>query len=152
MAILHGLRSQYEEHHRVAIDDAAIEAAARLSDRYISEYRLPDKAIDLVDQAAARLRLRAPVTDTDTLRTELERLQAEKQAAVDAEDYEDAGRLKEMIDDVETRLSGLRQDSEEIARTTVGEQEIAAVVAARTGIPVGELVTARAGAPRHARG
>ena len=142
VAILHGLRSQYEEHHRVAIDDAAIEAAARLSDRYISEYRLPDKAIDLVDQAAARLRLRAPVTDTDTLRTELERLQAEKQAAVDAEAYEDAGRLKEMIDDVETRLSGLRQDSEEIARTTVGEQEIAAVVAARTGIPVGELVTA----------
>ena len=56
--ILRGLRPQYEEHHRVRITDAALEAAARLSDRYISEYRLPDKAIDLVDQAAARLRLR----------------------------------------------------------------------------------------------
>ena len=142
LAILQGLRPQYEEHHRVRIDDAAIEAAARLSDRYISEYRLPDKAIDLVDQASARLRLRTPVTDTDELRVELERLQAEKQAAVDAEAYEDAGRLKEMIDDVQTRLSELGENDEETARTTVGEQDIAAVVAARTGIPVGELVTA----------
>ncbi len=142
LAILQGLRPQYEEHHRVRIDDAAIEAAARLSDRYISEYRLPDKAIDLVDQASARLRLRTPVTDTDTVRAELERLQAEKQAAVDAEAYEDAGRLKEMIDDVQTRLSELGENDEETARTTVGEQDIAAVVAARTGIPVGELVTA----------
>ena len=66
VAILNGLRSQYEEHHRVHIDDAALEAAARLSDRYISEYRLPDKAIDLIDQAAARVRLRSSGSDERT--------------------------------------------------------------------------------------
>ncbi len=152
VAILHGLRSQYEEHHRVQIEDAAIEAAARLSDRYISEYRLPDKAIDLVDQAAARLRLRAPVTDTDTLRAELERLQAEKQAAVDAEAYEDAGRLKEMIDDVETRLSepargqpGGRADD----RRRAGDRGRGGGADRNPGRRARDR---GAGAPRHARG
>ncbi len=146
VAILHGLRTQYEEHHRVQIEDGALEAAARLSDRYISEYRLPDKALDLVDQAAARLRLRQPVTDTDSLTAELERLRAEKQAAVDAEAYEEAGQLKQRIDEISARLAHLSQATEAgetpINTTSVGEQEIAAVVAARTGIPVGELVTA----------
>jgi ATP-dependent Clp protease ATP-binding subunit ClpC len=136
IAILRGLRSQYEEHHRVRIDDAALDAAARLSDRYISEYRLPDKAIDLVDQAAARIRLRTAGGDDERLRTELERLRAEKQAAVDAEAYEDAGRIKQRIDELELRLSAQPDD----AQSTVGEQEIADVVAARTGIPVGSLV------------
>src|SRR4051794_18115406 len=89
VAILHGLRSQYEQHHDVRIADEALDAAARLSDRYISEYRLPDKAIDLVDQAAARLRLRKPLGDLDAIRSELERLRTEKQAAVDAEAYEE---------------------------------------------------------------
>jgi ATP-dependent Clp protease ATP-binding subunit ClpC len=136
IAILNGLRPQYEEHHRVRIADKAIEAAARLSDRYISEYRLPDKAIDLVDQAAARVRLRSAGSDGDRLRTELERLRAEKQAAVDAEAYEDAGKIKLEIDRLERQLSELA----EAAEVVVGEQEIADVVAARTGIPVGHLV------------
>jgi ATP-dependent Clp protease ATP-binding subunit ClpC len=137
IAILHGLRSQYEEHHRVRIEDAALEAAARLSDRYISEYRLPDKAIDLVDQAAARIRLRSAGGDAERLLAELERLRAEKQAAVDAEAYEDAGRIKQRIDELELRLSEQPDD----AQSVVGEQEIADVVAARTGIPVGALVS-----------
>ncbi|MGZ4172886.1 MAG: AAA family ATPase [Solirubrobacteraceae bacterium] len=136
IAILRGLRSQYEEHHRVQIADEALEAAARLSDRYISEYRLPDKAIDLVDQAAARLRLRTAGSEADRLRTELERLRAEKQAAVDAEAYEDAGKIKQEIDTLEVRLS---EHADEGA-VLVSEQAIADVVAARTGIPVGQLV------------
>jgi ATP-dependent Clp protease ATP-binding subunit ClpC len=136
IAILHGLRAQYEEHHRVQIADAALESAARLSDRYISEYRLPDKAIDLVDQAAARLRLRTAGSEPDRLRTELERLRAEKQAAVDAEAYEDAGRIKQHIDALEARLS----ERDDAGAVLVSEQEIADVVAARTGIPVGQLV------------
>src|SRR4051812_3436475 len=99
LAVLRGLKAAYEEHHACDIDDAALVAAARLSDRYIAEYRLPDKAIDLVDQAAARVRLRAPgAEDTAGMTAELERLAAEKQAAVDAEDYEEAGRLKEAAD------------------------------------------------------
>ena len=93
--ILRGLRGAYEEHHGATIDDAALVAAARLSDRYIPEYRLPDKAIDLVDQAAAKVRLRTGgAPDTATLEAERERLAAEKQAAVDAEAYEDAAQIK----------------------------------------------------------
>jgi ATP-dependent Clp protease ATP-binding subunit ClpC len=114
--ILRGLRGAYETHHGVFIDDTALVAAARLSDRYISEYHLPDKAIDLVDQAAAKLRLAGGVN-----------VQAEIDAAVAAEDYEKAARLKKELD----RDGGPAQ---------VGETQIAAVVAARTGIPVGELV------------
>jgi ATP-dependent Clp protease ATP-binding subunit ClpC len=136
IAILRGLRSQYEEHHRVQIADEALEVAARLSDRYISEYRLPDKAIDLVDQAAARTRLRSAGTEAARIRTELERMRAEKQAAVDAEAYEDAGEIKQRIEQLELRLSEHTDEGE----TVVGEQEIADVVAARTGIPVGQLV------------
>jgi ATP-dependent Clp protease ATP-binding subunit ClpC len=149
VAILRGLRSQYEAHHGVEITDEALEAAARLSDRYISEYRLPDKAIDLVDQAGARLRLRHPGLDERTkLEAELERLRAEKQAAVDAEAYEDAGQLKVHIDRVQDKIAALAQngvdegDGDGSAGLAVGEAEVAEVVAARTGIPVGELVAA----------
>jgi ATP-dependent Clp protease ATP-binding subunit ClpC len=144
VAILHGLRSQYEQHHGVEIADEALEAAARLADRYISDYRLPDKAIDLVDQAAARLRLRAPEGDErQRAQAELDHLRAEKQAAVDAEAYEDAGRLKELIDELETRIAALPRNEEGTgASTVVAEAQIADVVAARTGIPVGELVAA----------
>jgi ATP-dependent Clp protease ATP-binding subunit ClpC len=136
VAILRGLRSSYEDHHHVAIADEALEASARLSDRYISEYRLPDKAIDLIDQAAARLRLRNSGSDAEKLRRQLEHLRAEKQAAVDAEAYEDAGQLKLEIEKLERALGEADAD----ASAVVGEQEIAGVVAARTGIPVGELV------------
>jgi ATP-dependent Clp protease ATP-binding subunit ClpC len=125
VAILRGLRSSYEEHHRVGIDDEALEAAARLSDRYLSEYRLPDKAIDLIDQAAARLRLR-------DRGSELESLREQKQAAVEAEEYERAGQLKARIDELEALLG------DDV--TVVGEADVAAIVATRTGIPVGELV------------
>ena len=139
IAILQGLKAQYEEHHRVQIADEAIEAAARLSDRYISEYRLPDKAIDLVDQAAARLRLRNADSDYERLRSEVDHLKAEKQAAVDAEAYEDAAEIKQRIDELETRLAE-QAGSGEVA-TVVTEQGIADIVAARTGIPVGQLVS-----------
>jgi ATP-dependent Clp protease ATP-binding subunit ClpC len=138
IAILQGLKSQYEEHHRVQIADEALEAAARLSDRYISEYRLPDKAIDLVDQAAARLRLRNSGSEHERLRSERDRLKPEKQAAVDAEAYEDAAELKQRIDELEARLAEAASSGG--LATVVAEQEIADIVAARTGIPVGQLV------------
>ena len=147
VAILHGLRAQYEEHHHVEIADAALEAAARLSDRYISEYRLPDKAIDLVDQAAARLRLRSgadEASEAEVIRAEIEHLSAEKQAAVDAEAYEDAGEIKARIAKLQAALDARPADvaSAQDASRVVGETEIADVVAVRTGIPVGELVAA----------
>jgi ATP-dependent Clp protease ATP-binding subunit ClpC len=136
--ILHGLRESYEGHHGVEIADEALLAAARLSDRYIPEYRLPDKAIDLVDQAAAKVRLRSgPADDAGSLREERDRLAAEKQAAVDAEAYEDAAQIKEHIDRIEQQLA---EAGEGATAPAVGEADVAAVIAARTGIPVGELV------------
>jgi ATP-dependent Clp protease ATP-binding subunit ClpC len=138
VAILRGLREGYEAHHGVSITDEALAAAARLSDRYVTEYRLPDKAIDLVDQAAARVRLRAGGTgDARALRERIEQLSAEKQAAVDAEAYEDAGKMKAEIDALTARLDAA-PGGEPV--TEVGEAEVAAVIAARTGIPLGELV------------
>jgi ATP-dependent Clp protease ATP-binding subunit ClpC len=124
--ILRGLAGAYAEHHGVTIADEALVAAARLSDRYVTEYRLPDKAIDLVDQAAARVRLRTRGGE------DVDELLAFKQAAIDAEDYEEAARLKQRIDALQ--LAGASPAAH------VGETEIASVVAARTGIPVGELV------------
>ncbi len=138
VAILEGLRGAYETHHEVDIEDAALEAAARLSDRYVTEYRLPDKAIDLIDQAAARVKLRGGGSaEAARLRARAEAMRAEKQAAVDAEAYEDAGRIKEEIDGLEARLAELTGG---MPSRSVGETEVAAVIAARTGIPVGELV------------
>ena len=135
--ILRGLRGAYEEHHGATIDDAALVAAARLSDRYIPEYRLPDKAIDLVDQAAAKVRLRTGgAPDTAKLEAERDRLAAEKQAAVDAEAYEDAAQIKVHIERIEQHLAEAGAET-----PVVGETDVAAVIAARTGIPVGELVT-----------
>ena len=136
--ILRGLREAYEDHHRVEIADEALLAAARLSDRYIPEYRLPDKAIDLIDQAAAKVRLRSGGRDDVTaLRDERDRLAAEKQAAVDAEEYEEAAQIKMHIDRLEQRLA---EAGESAAAPIVGEADVATVIAVRTGIPVGELV------------
>ena len=104
--ILRGLRGAYEEHHGAQIADEALDAAARLSDRYISEFRLPDKAIDLIDQAAAKVRLRTGGRDdVAKLEAERDRLAAEKQAAVDAEAYEDAAQIKTHIERIEQRLA-----------------------------------------------
>src|SRR4051794_1233874 len=126
--ILRGLRAAYEEHHAVEITDDALQAAARLSDRYLTEQHLPDKAIDLVDQAAAKLRLKTPKpVDASSLREQLT-------AAVAAEDYERAAEIKQQL------AAAGAGDGTAVATVTVGETAIAAVVAARTGIPVGELV------------
>ena len=98
--ILRGLREAYEAHHGCTIADAALVAAARLSDRYVTEYRLPDKAIDLVDQAAAQgaPARRRRATTRSGCRPSCDRLAAEKQAAVDAEAYEDAAEIKAHLD------------------------------------------------------
>ena len=142
--ILKGLRDRYEAHHRVIITDAAIQAAAELADRYISDRFLPDKAIDLVDEAGARLRI-CRMTAPPELR-ELDEKIAEvrrnKEAAIDDQDFEKAASLR----DQESKLSEERKakeeawkggESDEIAE--VGDQEIAEVLAMSTGIPVVRL-------------
>src|SRR5215208_5555009 len=121
--ILRGLKDRYEAHHRVKISEEAIVAASELSDRYVTDRFLPDKAIDLVDQAAARVRLRSKTKPQDTrvLEAEVKRLRREKDQEISAEDFEKAKELKGRIQEGQDRLgafkAGRRQAAAELART-----------------------------------
>ena len=141
VAILSGLRRAYEEHHGVEYTDDAIRAAVELSARYVSDRYLPDKAIDLIDQAGARLRLRlGKLVDASELMQRLADLEAEKNAAVSAEHYEEASRLRDEIAGVEARLAEASAAGARVGTDAViDEPEIAAVVARATGIPVARI-------------
>ncbi|WP_030188462.1 UvrB/UvrC motif-containing protein, partial [Streptomyces sp. NRRL S-813] len=106
--ILEGLRDAYEAHHQVRFADGALAAAAELSDRYISDRFLPDKAIDVMDQAGARVRLRSADRSTEAVGLEdrIARLRREKDQAVAVEDFEKASRIKQQIDEAEAELAG----------------------------------------------
>ncbi|MEV7127350.1 ATP-dependent Clp protease ATP-binding subunit [Streptomyces sp. NPDC093260] len=137
--ILEGLRDSYEAHHQVRYSDDALVAAAELSDRYISDRFLPDKAIDLLDQAGARVRLRSLGRSTEVAEREdrLAKLRREKDQAVAAEDFERASELKDRIVEVEDELAGLAERREGVLEVTV--DDIADVLSRRTGIPVSQL-------------
>ncbi len=139
--ILHGLKDRYEAFHRVRISDEAIVAAAELSDRYIRDRFLPDKAIDLIDQASARVRLRTRTKDDDTrtLEEDLRRLARERDQATAAEDYDRAGQLKHQMDSRRSDLED-RQTRRQRAPEVTAE-DIAEVVSRATGIPVSRLTT-----------
>jgi ATP-dependent Clp protease ATP-binding subunit ClpC len=139
IAILRGLRKRYESHHRVQISDEAVEAAARLSDRYLTDRFLPDKAIDLIDRASARVRMRAeePSEHTRALRERVEQLTRAKEVAVDAEDYERAQALSRELDLAIVELDTARTAAHHPLR--VGAEDVAEVVARSTGIPVTQL-------------
>jgi ATP-dependent Clp protease ATP-binding subunit ClpC len=139
--ILFGIRSRYEDHHKVKISDEAVKAAADLSVRYITDRHLPDKAIDLIDEAASRVRLRTSSVPKElkAAQKELERVTKEKDAAINGQDYEGAGPLrdaeavaKSAVDQLRTEWQA-RQAAEE---ATVTDEDIAQVVAMWTGIPV----------------
>jgi ATP-dependent Clp protease ATP-binding subunit ClpC len=139
--ILHGLKDRYEAFHRVRISDEAIVAAAELSDRYIRDRFLPDKAIDLIDQASARVRLRTKTKDDDTrsLEEDLRRLARERDQATSAEDYDRAGGLKEQIETRQGELEDRRKGRQRAPEVT--PEDIAEVVSRATGIPVSQLTT-----------
>ena len=138
--ILHGLKPAYEQHHAITYTDAALTAAVELSDRYLTERVLPDKAIDLIDQAGARLRLRLGATvDVSALLQRLADLEADKNAAVSAEHYEDASRLRDEIAEVQRRLDEALTAGAATHDAVVDEPEIAAVISRATGIPVSRL-------------
>ncbi|MFE7311772.1 ATP-dependent Clp protease ATP-binding subunit [Streptomyces sp. NPDC057555] len=137
--ILRGLRDSYEAHHQVRFTDEALDAAAALSDRYLTDRFLPDKAIDLMDQAGARVGLRSldgpgPGTEIEERLTKLRR---EKDEAVSTEDYERAAELKGRIQEAEAELAGVGEEHEQAASVTT--EDIAEVLSARTGIPVAQL-------------
>ncbi|MEU7298101.1 ATP-dependent Clp protease ATP-binding subunit [Streptomyces exfoliatus] len=137
--ILEGLRDAYEAHHQVRFADGALAAAAELSDRYISDRFLPDKAIDLMDQAGARVRLRSAGRSTEVVSREdkLAKLRREKDQAVAAEEFEKAKELKEQIAEVEAELAGIEERREGVVSVTASD--IADIVSRRTGIPVSQL-------------
>ncbi|GAA2006973.1 ATP-dependent Clp protease ATP-binding subunit [Microbacterium ulmi] len=139
--ILRGLAPAYEEHHAVVYTDAALRAAVELGDRYLTERVLPDKAIDLIDQAGARLRLRLGAkVDVSALLQRLADLEADKNAAVSAEKYEDASRIRDAIADVQSRLDeATATGAAARVDAVVDEPEIAAVISRATGIPVNRL-------------
>jgi ATP-dependent Clp protease ATP-binding subunit ClpC len=137
--ILHGLKDRYEAFHRVRISDEAIVAAAELSDRYIRDRFLPDKAIDLIDQAGARVRLRTKTKDDETrsLEEDLRRLARERDQATTAEDYDRAGSLRDELDSRQGELEERRRGRQRAPEVTA--EDIAEIVSRATGIPVSQL-------------
>ena len=139
--ILLGIRERYEQHHKVTITDDAVHAAADLSTRYITDRHLPDKAIDLIDEAASRVRLRhssAPPALREAQK-DLERISKEKDAAINNQEYEEAATLREAEGTARETADALRAEwQSQISgdQPTVDEEEIAQVVAMWTGIPV----------------
>lgn len=136
--ILFGLRSKYEEFHHAHIEDSAIRAAVRLAKRYITDRCLPDKAIDLMDEAASRVRMKS-VGDTDQLmglRTEIAETVKQKDAAISGQDYEAAARLRDHEQELRAQLEASRLGEEQRAEVLVSENDIADIVAQWTGIPV----------------
>ncbi|NMA96345.1 MAG: ATP-dependent Clp protease ATP-binding subunit [Clostridiales bacterium] len=140
--ILMGLRDRYEAHHKVRIVDEAIFAAVNLSDRYIRDRYLPDKAIDLIDEAASRVRLQAftPPSDIKELQERLEDLKKEKEEAVNNQNYEKAAQIRDEEKRIEEQMGEekskwKRADDENI----VGEEDVASIVSSWTGIPVVKL-------------
>ena len=139
--ILMGLRDRYEDHHRVQITDDAIRAAVNLSDRYISDRFLPDKAIDLIDEAASRVRIKAFTAPPDMKEQEakLEALNKETEEAVAHEDFEKAARLRDEKKQLNNEMTERRRDWEQRRNAKieiVGQDEVAQIVSAWTGIPV----------------
>ncbi|RDV84751.1 ATP-dependent Clp protease ATP-binding subunit [Ammonifex thiophilus] len=144
IAILRGLRDRYEAHHRVRITDEAIEAAAKLSHRYITDRFLPDKAIDLIDEAASRVRLRAftPPPDLKELEQKLEEIRKEKEAAVAAQEFEKAAQLRDQEAKIKAEIEAAREawrQKQSDGELVVTAEDVAEVVSSWTGIPVKQL-------------
>ncbi|NCA12858.1 MAG: ATP-dependent Clp protease ATP-binding subunit, partial [Proteobacteria bacterium] len=139
--ILKGIRSNYEQHHRVTITDDALKSAAEMAGRYITDRFLPDKAIDLIDEASSRVRIQratAPNSLKEAMR-DLDAVLKEKEAAIEGQNYDDAASLRDREAAVREKVQRLESGfhkQEDIARPVVGEDDIAHVVSMWTGIPV----------------
>lgn len=144
LQILRGLRPKYAAHHNVEITDEALEAAVSMSSRYIADRYLPDKAIDLMDEAASKVRLKAytPPPDMKELEDEIKRLGEEKESAVNEQDFERAARLRDQEKEQQEKLNAQKaewQNKNAGVSGKVTKQEIAEVVSGWTGVPVVQL-------------
>jgi ATP-dependent Clp protease ATP-binding subunit ClpC len=142
--ILKGLRKKYEDHHRVTIPDTTLVAASKLSERYITDRFLPDKAIDVIDEAGARARLAAqvPPPEVAALKVRLEEINGEKEAAVRDQNFEKAAALRDREREVQIEIRKQQEEWEkrrQSHRPALGEEEIAFIVSRWTGIPVTRL-------------
>ncbi len=144
--ILEGLRDKYEAHHRVKITDVALKGAAELSSRYITDRFLPDKAIDLIDEAASMIRVNAyiPPNELKDLEEKLEELQQEKEEAINTQNYEKAAKIRDQEKQIRQELSSNKAKWEKEKQTSsmvVGYEEIAKIVSDWTGVPVNRMTT-----------
>ena len=144
LLILKGLRDKYEAHHKVRITDGALEAAVKLSSRYIPDRFLPDKAIDLVDEAASRVRLKAFTAPPDLSEQDeaLKKLSEEKEAAVKSQEFERAAKLRDSENKLREKVNALKKEWHEKSTMNVDdvtENDVADIVASWTGIPVKKL-------------
>ncbi|MFO7952443.1 MAG: ATP-dependent Clp protease ATP-binding subunit [Bacillota bacterium] len=143
--ILKGLRDRYEAHHKVKITDEAVEAAVKLGDRYISDRYLPDKAIDLIDEAASRVRIRNYTAPPDLKEVEdkLNNLRTEKEASVRNQEFEKAARLRDDEHKLKEELDEQKKEWEKQVGASdmslVGEEDVAYIVSSWTGVPVKRL-------------
>ena len=142
--ILKGLRDRYEAHHKVKITDKSIEAAVKLSSRYIADRFLPDKAIDLIDEAASRVRLRAYTApdDLQEIENRVKNLDKEKSAAINAQDFESAAKIRDEEKKLREELENKKKEwneKHEQENGEVSEEDIAHIVSSWTGIPVVQL-------------
>ncbi|MEB3236125.1 MAG: ATP-dependent Clp protease ATP-binding subunit [Candidatus Sericytochromatia bacterium] len=143
--ILRGLRERYESHHRLTISDEALVASAKLADRYISDRYLPDKAIDLMDEAASRVRLRSSSLPPKAkeLEKELRQYTKEKEQHIRNQEFEKASQVRDQEQALRERIKEMaaewRQERGDVAAPVVDEEEIAAIVASWTGIPVSKI-------------
>ncbi|HHW14543.1 MAG TPA: ATP-dependent Clp protease ATP-binding subunit, partial [Firmicutes bacterium] len=144
LAILEGLRDRYEAHHRVKISDEALKAAVQLSDRYVTDRFLPDKAIDLIDEASSRVRLKAmvPPEELKEIERKIEEAHTEKEAAIKSEEFERAAQLRDAEQKLQEELKQKKEEWEQKRSREVGQvgaDDIAEIVSSWTGIPVKKL-------------
>ncbi len=144
VAIIFGLRDRYEAHHRVKISDEAVQAAVYFSQRYIHDRYLPDKAIDVIDEAGSRARLDVVTAPSElrTLEKEIDELCREKESAIQAQEFEKAASFRDREKEMRKKVQDMRKtwaETKQVKETTVKAEDIARVVSSMTGIPVSEV-------------
>ncbi len=141
--ILHGIRSAYEDHHRLTIEDEALESAAKLSARYVSDRFLPDKAIDLIDESASRVRMyKSPAAvNAKEIVTELRELRKSIEAAKDEEDFDQVEALQDKVSDLEGKIEEIRTVWDRATSPHVTTEDIAEIISMWTGVPLMQLET-----------
>jgi ATP-dependent Clp protease ATP-binding subunit ClpC len=144
--ILKGIKSKYEEHHKVEITDEAIEAAAKLSARYIADRYLPDKAVDLIDEAASAARIKAGFDSSDVrkMQEKLAGLVAKKEKAVESQNYEEAARLRTEELRLQEKIEKAKKKQISEGKVTIDKESVAKIVSAWAGVPVTSLVESEA--------